>query len=136
MIRYFIVSIANGIVFGILDGIINANPLAQKLFEVYQPIAKTTINAPAGVIIDLVYGFIMGAIFLILYTALPGKTGFSKGLVFGMIIWFFRVLMSVISSWMMFHIPITTLAYVAATGLIEMLIIGIIYGIFLRPLNS
>ncbi|MEW5815527.1 MAG: DUF6789 family protein [Spirochaetota bacterium] len=133
MIRYFIVSIANGILFGILDGVINANPYAQKIFEVYKPIAKTSINAPTGIIIDIVYGLIMGFIFLILYKALPGNTGFFKGIVFALIIWFFRVLMSVVTTWMMFKVPTTTLLYTAVTGLIEMLIIGIVYGILLKP---
>ena len=82
MIRYFIVSIINGIVFGILDGLINANPYARKLFEIYKPIAKTSINAPAGIIIDILYGLVMGFIFLILYSALPGNTGLIKGISF------------------------------------------------------
>jgi ethanolamine ammonia-lyase large subunit len=34
MIRYIIVSVVGGILFGILDAVINANPLAQRLFEV------------------------------------------------------------------------------------------------------
>lgn len=133
MIRYVIVSIANGILFGVMDGLINANPLAQKLFEVYKPIARTSINMPAGIIIDIIYGFVIGFIFLLLYNALPGNTGIIKGLVFALIVWFFRVLMSVATSWMMYQVPITTLLYVAVTGLIEMLILGIIYGMFLKP---
>jgi hypothetical protein len=47
MTGYIIVSIVSGIVFGILDGVIHANPLAQRLYEVYKPIAKTSIN-PLG----------------------------------------------------------------------------------------
>jgi hypothetical protein len=135
MIRFFTVSLINGLVFGVLDGLINANPYAQKLFAAYKPIAKTSINAPAGIIIDLLYGLIMGLIFLILYNALPGSTGLMKGISFALIIWFFRVLMSVITTWMMFTVPISTLLYTAITGLIEMLIIGIIYGLFLKPFN-
>ena len=52
MTRYIIVSFSSGILFGILDGVINANPLAQKLFEVFKPIAKTSINPVAGIVID------------------------------------------------------------------------------------
>lgn len=133
MVRYIIVSIVNGLVFGILDGLINANPFAKKVFEIYKPIAKTSINAPAGIIIDLLYGFIMGFVFLILYRALPGDTGLIKGISFALIIWFFRVLMNVISTWMIFNIPLNTLLYTATAGLIEMLILGMIYGAFLKP---
>ena len=49
MVTYIIVSIISGILFGAMDGFINANPLARRLYEVYQPIAKTSINVPAGV---------------------------------------------------------------------------------------
>jgi hypothetical protein len=32
--------------------------LAQRLYEVYKPITKTSINVPAGVVIDPAYDFI------------------------------------------------------------------------------
>ena len=60
MKRYLIVSIVSGLLFGTMDGLIHANPYAMELFEVYQSIAKTTINVPAGIVIDLVYGLVMG----------------------------------------------------------------------------
>jgi len=31
-----------------------------KLYEVYKPIAKTSLNMPAGIVIDIVYGFYNG----------------------------------------------------------------------------
>ena len=136
MIRYIIVSLINGVLFGVMDGVINANPFAQKLFEVYKPIAKTQVNFIAGIIIDILYGFIIGFIFLLLFNALPGESGIVKGILFALIIWFFRVLMSVLSSWMMFTIPMTTLFYMLVTGLIEMLILGISYGLFLKPFQN
>ena len=58
MSGYVIVSVVGGILFGILDGVINANSLAQRLYAVYKPIARTSINPLAGIAIDLVYGFI------------------------------------------------------------------------------
>jgi hypothetical protein len=41
---YILFSIVSGILFAILDGVINANPLAQRLYAVYKPIARTSIN--------------------------------------------------------------------------------------------
>jgi hypothetical protein len=67
MLRYLIVSIGSGILFGVLDGVIHANPLARRLFAAYEPIARTSINVPAGVIIDLGYGFALAGMFLLLY---------------------------------------------------------------------
>jgi hypothetical protein len=136
MISYIIVSLISGIVFGILDGLMNANPLATRLFEVYKPIAKTSINFVVGMIIDLAYGFILAAIFLLLYSSLPGETGLLKGVSFALMVWFFRVVMSVASQWMMFKVPAKALLYTLLTGLGEMLILGILYGLALNPGNG
>jgi len=133
MTSYIIVSVISGILFGILDGLINANPYATKLFEVYKPIAKTSVNFVAGMIIDLAYGFILAALFLLLYPSLPGESGFVKGVSFGLIAWFFRVVMSVASQWMMFKVPLEALLYSLLAGLGEMLILGILYGLTLHP---
>lgn len=132
MLRYVLVSVLSGILFGLLDAVINANPLARRLFEAYKPIAKTSINPIAGMIIDLVYGFALAGIFLLLFNSLPGETGLVKGLCYGLLVWFFRVVMSAASQWMMYKIPVKTLLYSLATGLGEMLILGILYGLTLR----
>ena len=133
MWRYVIVSVASGILFGVLDGVGHANPLARKLLEAYQPIAKTSVNAIAGVIIDLIYGFIMAAVFLLLYVSLPGRLGIMKGLSYAALIWFFRAVMSAASTWMMFRIPVKTIAYSLVVALVEMLVLGVLYGLTLHP---
>ena len=115
--RYVVVSVASGILFGVMDGLIHGNPLAQRLFEVYEPIAKTSVNVPAGVAIDLAYGFVMEGVFLLLYRSLPGKAGWMKGVSFGVLVWFFRVVMGVASQWMMFRVPAAVLAYSLVSGL-------------------
>ena len=133
MFRYIIVSVVSGILFGVMDGLINANPLAQRLYKVYKPIAKTSMNVPAGIVIDLIYGFVMAGIFLILYTSLPGELGLVKGISFAVLAWFFRVVMHTASQWMMFKVPIRTHLYTLVAGLGEMLLLGILYGVTLAP---
>jgi hypothetical protein len=133
MISYIITSIASGVLFGAMDGLINANPLGRRLNEAYKPIAKISLHVPAGVVIDIIYGFAMAGIFLLLYESLPGESGLVKGLSFAGLAWFFRVVMSVISSWMMYKVPARTLIYTLVMGLGEMLIIGILYGLVLKP---
>jgi len=135
MTTYVIVSIAGGILFAILDGLINANPVAQRLYDVYKPIARTSLNVVASIVIDLAYGFIMAGMFLLLYTSLPGGTGMAKGLSFAILVWFFRVVMSAASTWVMFIIPARTLAYTLFAGLVEMLVLGMLYGLALQPLT-
>ena len=133
MIRYIIVGVVSGILFGILDGVIHANPLAQRLYEVYKPIARTSINPLAGIVIDLVYGFVMAGVFLLLYESLPGGTGLVKGVSFALLAWFFRVVMYAASQWVMFNVPVETLLYSLVSGLGEMLILGVLYGLTLKP---
>jgi hypothetical protein len=133
MVRYIIVSIVSGSLFGVLDGVIHANPLAQKLYEVYKPITRTSINPVAGIVIDLVYGFVMAGVFLLLYKSLPGETGLLKGVSFAFLVWFFRVVMYNASQWMMFNVTVEAVIYSLVVGLGEMLILGILYGLTLKP---
>jgi len=60
---------------------------------------------------DLIYRFILAGLFLQLYPAIPGSTGVIKGLNYSLIFWFLRVVMGVISQWMMYTIPLNTHLY-------------------------
>jgi hypothetical protein len=132
MIKFIISAILTGILFGILDGLINGNPFATKLLECYKPIAKQRINIPIGLIIDLVYGFAISGLFLLLIPVLPTVSWMIKGLAFGVGLWFFRVLMNVVSSWIMFNIPGKALIYILLTGLMEMILLGLLNGLILN----
>jgi hypothetical protein len=132
MVRYIIVSLVGGLLFGAMDGIINANPLAQKLYLVFKPIAKTSVNVTAGIIIDLIYGFVLAGLFLLLYKSLPGATGLVKGISFAVMVWFLRVVMYTASQWMMFKVPPGALVYTLVAGLAEMLVLGVFYGLTLK----
>ncbi len=132
MTTYIIVSLISGILFGVLDGLIHGNPLAVKLLEVFKPISRTSLNFVVGMLIDLAYGFILAGLFLLLYNSLPGELGIVKGISFALVVWFLRVVMSAASQWMMFKVPGKTLVYDLASGLVEMLILGILYGITLQ----
>ena len=133
MTTFVIVAAISGVLFGAMDALINANPLARRLYSVYEPLSRTSLNPVAGVVIDLFYGFVMAALFVILYEALPGASGLLKGLSFAVIAWFFRVLMSVLSQWMMFRVPLRALTYTLLAGLGEMVVLGILYGLALTP---
>ena len=133
MLKFILISISSGILFGIMDGLINANSLAQKLYAIFKPIARTSINPLAGIVIDLVYGFVMAGVFLMLFNSLPGEVGLVKGVSFALMVWFFRVVMYNASQWMMFKLNIKTALYSLAAGLCEMLILGVLYGLTLKP---
>ena len=133
MAGFIIVSIISGILFGLMDGIINANPFARRLFEIYKPIARTSLNPLAGIVIDLVFGFVMAGVFLLLYASLPGESGLVKGVSFAILAWFFRVVMYTASQYVMFNVPVKALLYSLVTGLGEMLVLGLLYGLTLKP---
>lgn len=125
MARFFGVGFATGIVFALLDMLLNANSLARKLLSPYAPIAKSSVNAPLGLLMDVIYGFALVVVFNLLSKSLPGQNSFQKGLSFGAGIWFFRVAMGTASQLVMFNIPSTTLLYLLFSGLIEMLALGL-----------
>lgn len=133
MIRYVVVSVASGVAFGVMDAVINGNGLARRLYQVFEPIARPSVNVAAGTVIDLVYGFVMAAVFLRLHGSLPGRSGAVKGLAFGLLVWFFRVAMQAASQWVMFTVSAGALLYTLAGGLLEMLVLGLLYGLTLRP---
>ena len=63
MTRFISAALLTGILFGVMDGLINGNPWAVKLMECYKPLARQVINVPAGILIDLAYGFINPGIY-------------------------------------------------------------------------
>lgn len=130
---FVIVALISGVLFGVLDAVINANPLATRLLQVYKPIARESLNPLAGMAIDHVFGFVMAGLFVLLYRGLPGSVGLLKGVSFALVAWFFRVVMSAASQWMMFRVPTRTLLYSLVSGLAEMLALGVLYGLTLSP---
>ena len=85
-ILYIAVSLASGIIFGLMDGFANANPLVTRLYGVYNPLAGGSFNIPAGVVIDIIYGFLMAGIFQLLYESLPGEIGVLKGFSYALLV--------------------------------------------------
>ncbi len=131
MTRFLLVGGGAGLLFAVLDGLINANPLAQRLYAVFKPIARSSVNAPAGLVIDLAWGYAMAGIYLLLAGSLPGDP-LVKGLCFGLVAWFFRVAMGAAGQWVAFDIPAAALVYTVVAGLVEMLALGALYGVALR----
>lgn len=125
MNRYLLTSLLTGLLFGILDGLINGNAYAVQLMDSFKPIARTEINLIAGIVIDLLYGFAICGVYMLIRPALTASSTVVNGLTFGLGMWFFRVLMHVMSYWMMFTVPIETLLYLLVSGLAEMLCIGL-----------
>jgi len=138
MLRQILVGLIAGVAFLILDGALNANPMAQRLYAAYQPIARQSVNALAGSAIDLAFGVLLAALFSTLRTSLPGRTRVAKALSFGLIVWFLRVCMRVAGEWIVTVVPADVHAYTLAAGLVQMLIVAGIIAVLLpgRPKNG
>jgi hypothetical protein len=127
VITFIFVGLASGILFALLDFVINVNPLARRLSEPYRAIARKEMPLAAAVVIDLLSGLAMAGIFLLLRPAFPDGKVLGAGLSFGFLAWFFRVLMSALSQWVTFEIPLNTLIYSVTAGLLEMMALGLFY---------
>ena len=130
-VRILLTGAGVGLVFAILDGLLNANPVAQHVYAAYRPIARQSVNAPLGLLFDIIAGVVMAMLFAGLQHALPGGP-ITRGLAFGLMAWFFRVAMGVAAQAVMFNVPGSALTYALFAGLIEMGVLGALYGIALR----
>ena len=135
MTTFVLVGLAGGIIFLFLDFVLNVNPLAQRLSEPYRPIARRQMPLAAAVVIDLLSGVAMAGFFLLLRPAFPGGPVLGAGISFGILAWFFRVLMSALSQWVMFDVPWKTHLYAVGAGFVEMLVLGLFYAVAFRSFS-
>jgi hypothetical protein len=124
MVRRIGAGIAAGVAFLGLDGLLNANPIAQQVYLAYRPIARSRVDAVAGSMVDVVYGLVLVALFLRLRHCLPGRADATKGLSFGAIVWFLRVVMRVAGEWIVTTVPPSTHAYTLVAGLVQTLLVA------------
>lgn len=131
VIRLVVVGLSAGLIFAAADALLNANPLAVRLYELYRPIARESVNAPLGLAFDLISGLVMAILFVFLAPGLAGGR-LMRGIEFGLIAWFFRVAMQAASQVVMFRISGAAVAYELSSGLAEMVALGMFYGALLK----
>jgi len=136
MLRRVLVGLGAGALFLVLDGVLNANPLAQTLYTAYQPIARGSVNALAGSAVDLAYGVILAWLFVMLQPSLPGRTNLLKGVSFGLVVWFLRVVMRVAGEWIVTTVPVSAHAYTLASGLVQALLVAAFIGVLLPEAHA
>jgi len=124
MLRQIVVGLGAGAAFLILDGILNGNPLAREVYAVYRPIARSSVSMVAGSLVDLAYGVILVALFVTLRHCLPGRTKLAKGLSFGALVWFLRVVMRVAGEWVITTVPPSAHVYSLVAGLVQALLVA------------
>jgi hypothetical protein len=78
-----------------------------------------------GLIFELINGFMLAVIYAVIHPSLPGL-GWKKGLSYGLLVWGLRVVMGAFSTYMMTDMSPILIAITVVTGLIEVLILGIV----------
>lgn len=133
MTEYVLVSLGVGVLFVVLDGLLNMNPLAQRVHAAYEPIARKTLDPVPATAIDMAYGFVVAGLYLLLHESLPGAGWAAKAASYAVILWVLRVVMGVLSHWVMFDVPARSHLYDIAAGLLEMLAIAALCAAVLGP---
>lgn len=133
MTTYVLVSLGVGVLFVVLDGLLNVNPVARRVHAAYEPIARKALNPLAATAIDLAYGFVIAGLYLLLRESLPGAGWVAKAASYAVILWVLRVVMAVLSHWVMFEVPVRSHLYDLAAGLLEMVAIAMLCAAVLGP---
>jgi hypothetical protein len=84
-----------------------------------------------GLFFELINGFMLTLTYAVIHPSLPGQ-GWKKGISYGLIVWGLRVVMWAFSTYMMTDMSPTLIAITVVTGLIEVLILGIIIAAIYR----
>ncbi|MFX0070158.1 MAG: hypothetical protein ACFFAO_03620 [Candidatus Hermodarchaeota archaeon] len=132
--KLIVCSLIIGILFIILD-ILRAI-ITYPIFSAYSylPIWNTPPNILAGMIFDLINGFIIVFVYRILYEGIP-SVKWCKGLYYGIIIGMFRVVMMTFSIIVLYNVPIIYVIVSLITGYIEIVILGVITSIIYEKLG-
>jgi hypothetical protein len=81
-----------------------------------------------GLVFELINGFMLAVIYAVIHPSLPAR-GWKKGISYGLIVWGLRVVMWAFSTYMMTDMAPVSIAINVVTGLIEILILGIVIAV-------
>lgn len=117
--------LAMGLLFILFDMIVGmaTSPIMARYADL--PIWQTPLNITAGLIFDIINGFILVFVFNLITPSLPGQ-GWRKGLWFGLIVWLLRVVMMAFSTIVMYNVPLAIVMTNLIAGLIEVEALSII----------
>jgi hypothetical protein len=129
-----ICSIIVGILFIVFDMLIAIT--TSPLYALYSDLAiwKTPPNILVGTIFDIINGFILVGVYMVLYIGIPGL-GWKKGLTYGIIVDLFRVVMMTFSSIVMLDIPLLLVVVSLVTGYIEIIVLCVILALIYEKLG-
>jgi len=128
-----------GIIIGVLFVIFDML-IAMSTSPIYSPysglaIWKTPPNIIAGIFFDLINGFILVAVYVTIYKGIP-RSGWKKGLNYGIIVGLFRVVMMSFSTLVVYNVPLVLIITGLITGYIEIILLCIILAIIYEKIGE
>lgn len=124
--RLLVAGIVASVLFLVLDAIFGmiGGLIGMQLFGL--PLEQPSeVKMMIGPIFELINGFMLATIYAIIHPSLPGQ-GWQKGVSYGLIVWGLRVVMWAFSNYMMTDMPPVLIVITVVTGLIEVLILGVV----------
>ena len=126
--RLIVAGIVTSVLFLVLDMVLGTAGgfIGAEVFSV--PVEQPPgfeAKVKFGLIFELMNGFMLAVIYAVIHPSLPGR-GWKKGISYGLIVWGLRVVMGAFSTYMMTDMSPILIAITVVTGLIEVLILGIV----------
>lgn len=126
--RLLIAGIAASLLFLVLDaalGMIGGLVGARVFGLAPQDPSQIQDKMAYGLVFEVINGFMLTVVYAVIHYSLPGQ-GWAKGISFGFLVWGLRVVMWAFSTYMMFDVQAVSIAITTFTGLIEVLILGVV----------
>jgi hypothetical protein len=132
--RLLVAGIAASVLFLVLDMVLGTlgGFIGAEVFGV--PVEQPPgfeAKVKFGLIFELINGFMLAVIYAVIHPGLPGR-GWKKGISYGLLVWGLRVVMWAFSTYMMTDMSPILIAITVFTGLIEVLILGIVIAAIYR----
>jgi len=133
--KILLCGVITSVLFLIFDMLIGIS--TSPIFSPYSdlPIWKIPPNILAGLVFDLINGFILVLVYGTIYKGIPGF-GWKKGLNYGVIVGLFRVVMMSFSMIVMYNVPLILVFTSLITGFIEIVLLCIILAVIYEKLNG
>jgi len=119
-VLFLVLDMAQGMLGGWIGTRVFGLPAAQQ--------AGIGAKIKIGLAFELINGFLLALIYATVHACLPGQ-GWTKGLSYGLIVWALRVVMWAFSTYMMTDMAPATIGITVGTGLIEVLILGVVIAV-------
>lgn len=134
VVRLIVAGVVASVLFLLLDAVLGmaGGFIGANLFGLpsQQP-PGIEAKMKLGLAFELINGFMLAVIYALIHSSLPGQ-GWQKGIPYGLIVWGLRVVMWAFSTYMMTDMSPITISITVGTGLIEVLILGIVIAAIYR----